>query len=207
MILQIRVSLEGVRINRNEDTFWTSLGDTLRRNYTEIQDIRSSTNFLNAFNTNVWREQKIVIFIDEFDKVYDATDNVRNEFLETLREIRNNNHLYAAHSVVACGTLSIRHLNSTNVSLSPFNVAESLKNPYFSLQQTRCLFDEYAQDAEITIDHDIVNDIHTKSNGYVLHPNWYCLSQNLANMIFVIHVLIGILAWFAFVDAPSLRIF
>jgi hypothetical protein len=47
------------------------------------------------------------------------------------------------------------------------------------MQQAQRLFDEYAQDEEITIDRDIVDDIYSKSNGYVLKLSWYPMSQNL----------------------------
>ncbi|RUS12685.1 hypothetical protein BC938DRAFT_478566, partial [Jimgerdemannia flammicorona] len=86
--------------------------------------------------------------------------------------MRNNSQRYAVHSIVACGTFSIQHLNSTNVRLSPFNIAESLTNPYFSAQQTHHLFDEFAQQEEITIDHRIVDDIYSNTNG---HPGLICL--------------------------------
>src|SRR5687768_15056556 len=95
-ILQIRVSFEEVISNRDEYTFWTSLGKALRRSHAELKDIKSSIDFLDAFSQITWNEQKIVIFFDEFDELYNATNSIRNQFLQVLRAIRNNNNLYAA---------------------------------------------------------------------------------------------------------------
>ncbi|RUS22702.1 hypothetical protein BC937DRAFT_87684 [Endogone sp. FLAS-F59071] len=168
------VSFEGVAVDKSTDTFWTTLGRALQRNYSEHgrpKDIKSSDDFLNAFGQNAWK-QKIVIFIDEFDKLFDASDKIRDECLQTFREIRNNNHLYAIRSIVTCGTFSIQHLNSVKAHIAPFNVAQSFGNPYFSAQQTQRLFDEFAQNEKTTIDHDVVDAIHLGTNG---HPAMICL--------------------------------
>ena len=181
-VIQIRVSLEEIVIKKDETAFWTSLGNALRANYEEVKPIGTKRDFLDAFLKNTWKEQKIVIFLDEFDKLFDASNEVRSKCLETFRAIKTNSHLYAIHSIVACGTFSIRHLNSTGQRFSPFNVAEFLRNPYFTLEQTQRLFNEYAQNEKITIDNDIVDDIFSKSNGYVLQLNWYCIESNLPNI-------------------------
>ena len=141
------------------------MGNALQANYAEVKPINSSHTFLNAFTQNVQKEQKIVILIDDFDKLCEASKEVHDQWLETFWEIRKNKNLYAIHSIVACGTFSIQNLNLRNQHISPFNVSESLKNPYFSMQQTQRLFDQYAQDEKISIDHDIVKDIYSKSNG------------------------------------------
>ena len=92
---------------------------------------------------------------------------------QLLRRTNTQTLLYCI-VIVACGTVFDQHI-------SPFNAAESLKNSYFSLQQTQRLFDEYAQE-NIMIDHNIVNYIHAESNGYALQLDF--LSQNLVNLIF-----------------------
>jgi len=158
------ISLRTVTV-KQDDVFWTTLGNALQANYAEVKPINSSRTFLNAFTQNVQKEQKIVILIDDFDKLCEASKEVHDQWLETFWEIRKNKNLYAIHSIVACGTFSIQNLNLRNQHISPFNVSESLKNPYFSMQQTQRLFDQYAQDEKISIDHDIVKDIYSKSNG------------------------------------------
>src|SRR5207245_682178 len=97
----------------------------------------------NAVNMN---GQKIVIFFNSFDGLHLVKDEIREQFLETLRTIRRDNQAYAIHSIVACGTLGILPFNSTsqNINMSPFNAAESLLNPYLTLPQTYRLFDEFA---------------------------------------------------------------
>src|SRR5271170_5465014 len=88
-ILQIRVSFETIVINKDQDSFWISLGMALQRNY-EIKAIKSAAEFLTLFAQNAWEGPKVVILFDEFDKLHEASDEVRNQCLETLREIRQN---------------------------------------------------------------------------------------------------------------------
>jgi len=107
-------------------------------------------------------------FIDEFDKLYSASNSVRDECLETFRSVRNNRSAYAILTIVAIGTISIRCLTPSNWRLSPFNVAELLNNPYFTEQQVQYLFDEFAQNEQIRIDNSMVDDIFALSNGYGL---------------------------------------
>ncbi|RPB01778.1 hypothetical protein L873DRAFT_1842228 [Choiromyces venosus 120613-1] len=167
------VSLQDIHVGENPDTFWTSLGYALQRNFNELRSITSSDDFLNVFARNAWKEQKkIVIFVDEFDKLYNAPDKTRDQCLQIFRSITNNNFLYAIHSIVICGTFSIRHLSSTSMRTAPFNIGELLKNPYFTSQQVHHLFKEYAWDMQIAIDPDIVDDIFSRSNG---HPGLICL--------------------------------
>ncbi|RUS24134.1 hypothetical protein BC938DRAFT_474060 [Jimgerdemannia flammicorona] len=107
-LFQISISLERVTVHKGQDTFWTTLGVALGANYNknELKDIKSSFAFFNAFARNAWEEQKTVVFVDEFDRLYDATNDVRRQCLETFRKIRNNNHLYEVHSITARGTSS-----------------------------------------------------------------------------------------------------
>ncbi|RUS12986.1 hypothetical protein BC937DRAFT_86531, partial [Endogone sp. FLAS-F59071] len=93
------VSFEGVYV-KSEVDFWQSFGGALQHSYKGLRDIRSSSDFLDAFKQDTWK-QKIVIFVDEFDKLYNASNEIRDACLETFREIKNNNHLYAIHSIVA----------------------------------------------------------------------------------------------------------
>ncbi|RUP50232.1 hypothetical protein BC936DRAFT_139903, partial [Jimgerdemannia flammicorona] len=133
-LLRTAIVVIRVTVHKGQDTFWTTLGVALGANYNknELKDIKSSFAFFNAFARNAWEEQKTVVFVDEFDRLYDATNDVRRQCLETFRKIRNNNHLYEVHSITARGTSS----ELDKCTLSPFNIAESLTNPYFSAQQT-----------------------------------------------------------------------
>ncbi|KAF9413040.1 hypothetical protein BGZ76_005106 [Entomortierella beljakovae] len=170
-IPQIRVSLEGVDVRNGTTEFWTSLGDALRISCDDVKSISSRREFLNSFSRASWNE-KVIIFIDEFDELLDADDIVRNECLQAFRLINNQNSDYAIQSVVACGTFSLRFLNSSDNLVSSFNVDKAIMNPYFTLKQTQRLFHDYADTEKISLDDDIVRDIFLKSNG---HPGMVCL--------------------------------
>ncbi|RHZ75162.1 hypothetical protein Glove_217g51 [Diversispora epigaea] len=152
-------------------TFWNTLGNAIKMsNDTKLCEIHSSSDFLNAFAKDKW-DKKFILFLDEFDKLYDATDEVRNNCLEIFRGLKNTADGSAIVSIVATGTFSIRFLNSSNSRLSPFNVADSLNNPYFSEEEVKLLFDEFATDRNIKIDSEVVKDIYVQSNG---HPGLIC---------------------------------
>jgi hypothetical protein len=105
--------------------------------------------------------------MDEFSGFLSAPDNIRNQFLRAVREIKSNKSAYAIHSILACGTFGVLGMSPTERDLSPFNVVTSIQNPYFTLEETQCLFNEFSKDAGILIDPMIVEDIWVNSNGCV----------------------------------------
>jgi len=172
-------SLEHVGIE-DEETFWERLGSSIRRDAIENIDIESTNvfgpsedlkinsaeDFLRIFEKRMWTKN-VVLFIDEFDKLYEADNKVRSSCLETFRGIKNSKNNYAIWSVVAIGTFSILHLKSEIVSTSPFNVNEPYQNPNFTFKQVQSLYDEFAEEYEFTIEPAIIVDIYTRTNGYV----------------------------------------
>ena len=112
---------------------------------------------------DAWR-QNVILLIDELSELYDAQPNIRDEFLRTFREIRNNNEMCAIRRVIAAGTFGIVNLNPLRSTISPFN---RVQNPYFTVEEVRKLFYEFAQDHHITIDDAIVEDIWVKLNGCI----------------------------------------
>lgn len=177
------MSLEGFTVSGDESTFWKSFGDRILDNFDTsntpdtakmkntlkaIEGITSSGHFLSAFRGGGWSSgEKIVMIIDEFDEIFNARDSVRDSCLSAFRVVRQINDLYAIDSIIACGTFSLLHLTTSNLRVSPFNVNYSIRNPYFSFEDTQTLFKEYAQDEGIEIDERIVREIFHNSNGYV----------------------------------------
>jgi hypothetical protein len=155
----------------NVHAFWNTFGFAVQaaashgpfavlQNFTAIS---SQQDFLSFVHANAWK-RKIVLMIDEFYYLHHASPIIQDEYLRTFREI--NQEPYAIHGVIAAGTLSILHLTPT-FTTSPFNVAEHVRNPYFSIDETRKLFLEFAQDNLITIDDAVIEDVWVKSNGCV----------------------------------------
>jgi len=159
-LLSISISFETVNIQK----FWFSLGSALRSRDDNL-DISSREQFFSEFAKP---GRPVVLLIDEFDTLFLATEDIRNEFLGALREIRNNNSAYRIDGVIATGTFNIRRFSTTEYSLSPFNVANAIHNPYFNIGETRALFKEFALDNNFKVADEVVEDIWAKSNGYVV---------------------------------------
>ena len=126
--------------------------------------ISSHSDFLDAFHVNKW-SQKLVLLLDELSVLYSASDHVRNQCLGALRELKNNYEEYAVRSVLAAGTFSVVHLNPTDNSLSPFNVATHVPNPNFTLDETRSVFRQFTEQTCITVEDEVIKDVWTRSGG------------------------------------------
>jgi len=126
--------------------------------------ISSQGDFLDAFHVNKW-PRKIVLLLDEFSSLYNASRDVRNQCLTALREIKDNCAEYAISSVIAAGTFSSVHLNPTDNSLSPFNVATLVQNPNFTLDETRVLFRQFMDETDINIEDDVIEDVWVRTGG------------------------------------------
>jgi len=151
------------------DTFWSTLGHQLfadATNYPQLNTIKSADDFSQIFLRSNW-EDHVILFIDEFDKLYRASDDVKSSCLETLRGIKTKKDNYAIWSVVAIGPFSILYLRSNNLTTSPFNVNNPFKNPNFSLEQVQFLYKQFADENGLTIDQHVIEDIYVQTNGYV----------------------------------------
>jgi hypothetical protein len=142
-------------------------------NHPHTSPMSSARDFLNAFRATAWNTD-VVLLLDELSELYHSLDVIRNDFLRALREIRNNNMQYSLRSVIAAGTFSIIHLNPTNYTSSSFNVSERIMNPYFSFDETKKLFYEYAHDNAIVIGDDVIHDVWARAGGCVaqLHASY-----------------------------------
>ncbi|CAG8466519.1 5498_t:CDS:2 [Ambispora leptoticha] len=124
----IYVTLELINI-KSVESFWISLGLSFETS------IKSFAKFFGKNNC----EKKVVLFVDEYDRLYDADDDIRASFLGAIHDIKNAKDDYSLWSCVAIGPFSILHLSSNRKTL----------------QMT------------ITIDPAIVEDIYTRTNGHV----------------------------------------
>jgi hypothetical protein len=96
--------------------------------------------------------------------LYRSEDDVRSDCLHAIRGLKHSRKVHAVQCVIAAGTFSIVRLNT---EASPFNVTDSIQSPYFTIDDTRKLFGEFASDLNIRIENAIVDDIWAKSNGLV----------------------------------------
>jgi len=178
-VFPVSLSLEGVDSSSQVREFWRSFGEMLQGaarsgpfgfKWVPTEPILSQGDFLSAFFTGEWHRE-VVLLIDEFSELYHVSDDIRDECLRAFRYIRNDDEKYAIRGIIAAGTFSILRLTPTKgVGISPFNISNHINNPYFTVKETRHLFDKFAQDNDITIEDDVVQSVWAKSNGFVAQP-------------------------------------
>jgi hypothetical protein len=120
----------------------------------------SKTRFVYYFCNGFW-DGNVVLLLDEFTSLCQAEEHVRDDCLQVFRGLRQNS---AIQSIIAAGTWGIFERPSR---LSPFNIGDLVQCPYFTLDETRELFCEFAQDLGFSIDDAIIEDVWAKSNGLV----------------------------------------
>ncbi|KAI8605776.1 hypothetical protein EDD21DRAFT_440029 [Dissophora ornata] len=70
-LIMLEVNLRG-----DEAAFWTTFGNALRFNHSNLEAIETLVDFLKAFSHNAWvKNEKIVVLIDEFDLMYEASND------------------------------------------------------------------------------------------------------------------------------------
>lgn len=157
--------------------FWNSLGTNIsiyKRSSEYLDsctDIKTADDFLRYFSIAGWKEKdpdvRVILFFDEFDRIYNMDERLRSDFLGILRAIRNNIDSYVIQAIVVIGTFSILHLDSSTQSTSPFNIRDSIHNPNFDLEQVQVLFRDFEEENKMKFESGIVEDIFEQTNGYV----------------------------------------
>ncbi|CAG8476304.1 9298_t:CDS:2 [Funneliformis mosseae] len=147
------------------DKFWISLNHSFETNTVsniKFSGIKSASKLLDCLvKTSV---KKVVLFVNEYDVLYEVGDDVRASFLRTICNIKNAKDNYFLWSSMAVGLFSILHLSS-NKSMSSFNVKDSFQNPNFTKKQVLSLYKDFAYDYNFIIDSAIVENIYTRTNG------------------------------------------
>ncbi|KYQ90626.1 hypothetical protein DLAC_09255 [Tieghemostelium lacteum] len=120
--------------------------------------------------------KKVVLFIDEFDRILSAPDDIKIAFLGQLRAWKPIDPYL--QSVVAIGPfdilfldkihpiqpLSIKTAQSRNYS--PFNIIDQIPTNDFTLEEVKKLFKLYQDTNKCTVDPKIVENIFDLTNGH-----------------------------------------
>ncbi len=146
------------------DNFWRSFGTALTSSIPSIHAVDSHEAFVRLFSSSnvqkFFRGKKVVLFIDEYDRLYEVPRKERDEFIRALCGYKHSADTRCLHSVVAIGPSSILKLGVETAS--PFNVAESVKIQYWTRDQVGTLLRQNNADV---ID-DIITDIHQRTAGH-----------------------------------------
>ena len=154
----IREEIENIYHKRGEVP-----SETLR-GFLENITLTNNMSMLRSFKTlgRILENQRVVVFIDEFDGIPPA---VLSDFLYALRRIyTSRNSPRSPHSLGIVGVKSIAQLNYDR-SVSPFNIQDDFDLPNFTLAQVQELFGQYTAEVGQTFAPEVIKSIHTQTGG------------------------------------------
>lgn len=109
------------------------------------------------------KQKKIVIFIDEFDGI--PRDELEN-FLTTLRELYQEYKESKDKALYSVGLVGIRNITKLIVGgVSPFNIADQVGLPPFSLKNVRDLYSQYTEETNQPLTDEAVETVYTQTAG------------------------------------------
>ena len=140
----IQRDIYGQLVNRLADVDCPKL-DAVRA-YLNSHNISDHTCFRELFEelNRMVKLKKIVIFIDEFDGI--PIHELEN-FLTTLRELYQRYKKQTDKALYSVGLVGIRNITKLIVGgVSPFNIADQVKLPPFTLKNVRDLYAQYTDE-------------------------------------------------------------
>jgi AAA+ ATPase superfamily predicted ATPase len=109
------------------------------------------------------KQKKIVIFIDEFDGI--PRDELEN-FLTTLRELYQEYKESKDKALYSVGLVGIRNITKLIVGgVSPFNIADQVKLPPFSLKNVCDLYAQYTEETNQPFTDEAVRRVYMETAG------------------------------------------
>ncbi|UCH92436.1 MAG: ATP-binding protein [Candidatus Aminicenantes bacterium] len=107
--------------------------------------------------------KKIVIFIDEFDGI--PLKELEN-FLTSLRKLYIKYKDVKQKALYSIGLVGIRNITKLIVGgVSPFNIADQVDLPFFSLKMVRDLYAQYTTETNQPFKAEAVKKIHEETGG------------------------------------------
>jgi hypothetical protein len=107
--------------------------------------------------------KKIIIFIDEFDGI--PIDELEN-FLTALRELYQKYKKVKQKALYSIGLIGIRNITKLVVGgVSPFNIADQVDLPMFSLKNIRNLYAQYTEETNQPFTEKAVKKVYEETAG------------------------------------------
>lgn len=135
------------------------------KSYIETCTISDHISFRELFEelNRTVEQKKIVIFIDEFDGI--PRDELEN-FLTTLRELYQEYKGREDKALYSVGLVGIRNITKLIVGgVSPFNIADQVKLPPFTLKNVRDLYAQHTEETNQPFTEEAVNRVHKETAG------------------------------------------
>jgi hypothetical protein len=107
--------------------------------------------------------KKIVIFIDEFDGI---PMSELGDFLTTLRDLYQEYKEVTQKALYSIGLVGIRNITKLIVGgVSPFNIADQVDLPPFSLKNVGDLYAQYTKETNQPFTEEAVKKVHEETGG------------------------------------------
>lgn len=107
--------------------------------------------------------KKIVIFIDEFDGI---PLNELGNFLNTLRSLYQKYKKIKRKALYSIGLIGIRNITKLIVGgVSPFNIADQVDLPNFSLENVQDLYAQYTEETNQPFSPEAVKKVYEETAG------------------------------------------
>ncbi|ELR18594.1 uncharacterized protein ACA1_155510 [Acanthamoeba castellanii str. Neff] len=154
--------------------FWTAMGRFIQRHLgntadDDVDQIHDAQTFIAFFSREPWASRKVVLIVDQFDLLNNAADLVRDQFLGTLRAMRESEASHGLHAFFGVGPYSI--LNLQDHPSSPFNACDAFALPMFERNHVRELFNQYSRESNVELAPGIADAIYDLTSG---HPGHVC---------------------------------
>jgi hypothetical protein len=135
------------------------------RAYLDSHNLTDHISFSELFEelNRIIEFKKIVIFIDEFDGI--PVSELEN-FLTTLRELYQKYKKRTDKALYSVGLVGIRNITKLIVGgVSPFNIADQVKLPPFTLKNVRDLYIQYTEETNQPFTDEAIKKVHEKTAG------------------------------------------
>ena len=156
----------------NINQFWHEFGRELsitnwaERNAVNLNTTNDVTDWLSIDNKEFFGSDKVILIVDDFDKLYSAPTTLRDEILGVLRALKPQcGTTSCLWGFIAVGPCSI--LKLTQQSASPFNISDAFLAQSFTEEQVINLFGEFFKDKFLgNWDQRIAEDIYERTSGH-----------------------------------------
>ncbi len=158
-----------------EKDLYAQLSDRLRavkcekcdlvQRFLENHHLTDHLSFMELFEelNRILEFKKIIIFIDEFDGI--PIEELEN-FLTTLRELYLKYKKAKQKALYSIGLIGIRNITKLIVGgVSPFNIADQVDLPPFSLKNVRDLYSQYTAETNQPFTEEAVKKLHEETAG------------------------------------------
>ena len=159
----IQKDLHDQLINRLGDVQCTVQDEVSKYFATHV--LRDHIDFRELFEelNRIVIDKKIIIFIDEFDGI--PIDELEN-FLTTLRELYQRYKKQKDKALYSVSLVGIRNITKLILGgVSPFNIADQVKLPPFSLKNIRDLYGQYTKETNQPFTDEAVKHIYEETAG------------------------------------------